>query len=58
MKSDNTVRIRMLGNAFEYENGEEYDVAIARANQLTGLGYAVIIEAAAAPAGEDPTCST
>ena len=41
------VRIRMLGNAFEFLAGEEYEVDIERANALTGMGYAVLIDAPA-----------
>lgn len=40
-----TVRIRMLGNAFAYEYGREYDVAADEANRLTGMGYAVFVAA-------------
>jgi hypothetical protein len=48
-----TVRIRLLGNVGEYTVGKEYDVDIDRANQLSGMGSAVIVEQAAAPAKED-----
>ena len=46
-----TVKIRMLGNFDEYIVGKVYDVDMAKANQLSGMGYAVIVEAAA-PAKE------
>jgi hypothetical protein len=42
-----TVRIRMLGNMWEFVVGEEYDVEIDRANALTGMGMAVLVDAAA-----------
>lgn len=41
------VRIKMLGNAFEFLAGEEYEVEVERANALTGMGYAVLVEAPA-----------
>ena len=47
-----TVKIRMLGNFDEYIVGKVYDVDMAKANQLSGMGYAVIVEAAA-PAKEN-----
>lgn len=47
-----TARVMMLGNAFEYEVGREYEVDIRRANELAGLGYARIVDAAAQPAKE------
>jgi hypothetical protein len=36
-----TVRIKMLGNAFEFTVGQEYDVELERAMTLVGMGYAV-----------------
>ena len=53
MKTEKTVKVRMLGNAFELENGQVYDLDLERAASLSGLGYAVIIEQAAAPAKEE-----
>jgi hypothetical protein len=53
MKSEKTVKVRMLGNAFELENNQVYDLDLERAANLAGLGYAVIVEEAAAPAKEE-----
>lgn len=39
-----TVRIKMLGNVGDFLNGEVYEVEIAKANALTGLGMAVLVE--------------
>ena len=47
MKTKPTARIRLLGNQWEYENGQEYDVDIDTANNLTGMGMAVLIDAPA-----------
>lgn len=49
------IRIRMLGNHLEYEVGKEYDVDAKTANQLSGIGAAVILvdQLEAAPAGEE-----
>jgi hypothetical protein len=49
---EKTARIKMLGNMWEYVVGEEYDVPLDRANQLTGLGMAVLVEDQAQPAEE------
>ena len=49
MALEKTVRVKMLGNYDKYEVGKEYDVPIEKANQLTGIGFAVIV-AAEAPA--------
>lgn len=49
---EETIRIRMLGNMWEYTVGEEYEVSVERANQLTGLGMAVLVQPDAA-AGEE-----
>ena len=46
MSKQKTARIKMLGNQWEYEVGKEYDVDIATANNLTGMGMAVLVEAA------------
>ena len=46
-----TVKIRLLGNFADFIVGKEYDVDMVKANQLAGMGYAVIVEAAA-PAKE------
>jgi hypothetical protein len=53
MKSEKTVKVRMLGNAFELENNQVYDLDLERAASLSGLGYAVIVEEAAEPAKEE-----
>lgn len=45
-----TARIKMLGNQWEYEVGKEYDVDLDTANNLTGMGMAVLV----APATEEP----
>ena len=45
MNSPMKARIKMLGNAFEFLVGEEYEVDIERANALTGMGYAVLVDA-------------
>ena len=50
-----TVLIRMLGNQWEYEFDQEYEVDIAKANQLTGMGMAVLVQTApveSAPAAD------
>ncbi|MGD9938614.1 MAG: hypothetical protein AB7T74_02310 [Clostridia bacterium] len=46
-----TIRVRMRGNHRQYDNGKTYEMTEAEANELTGLGIAVI--EAAAPAEED-----
>ena len=54
-KTEPTARIKMLCNRGEYENGREYDVPIAVANELTGYGMATLIaheNAASAAEGE------
>lgn len=38
------IKIRMLGNVREYENGKEYAVLTEEANQITGLGMAVVVQ--------------
>lgn len=38
-----TVRIRMLGNQWNFEFMKEYDVDEETANQLTGLGMAELV---------------
>ena len=45
-----TARIKMLGNQWEYEVGKEYDVDLDTANNLTGMGMAILVE----PATEEP----
>ena len=45
MSKAKTARIRMLGNQWEYEVGKEYDVDLDTANNLTGMGMAVLIGA-------------
>lgn len=42
MKTE-TVRVKMLGNIDILEVGKEYELDMDRANQLSGIGYAVII---------------
>lgn len=42
------MRVKMLGNAWDYENGREYDLPDEEALALIGMGYA-----AAAPAAND-----
>ena len=46
MSKVQTVRIKMKGNQWEFENGKEYDVDLDTANNLTGMGMAVLVEAA------------
>ena len=53
MSQAKTVRVRMLGNAFELLVGQVYDLPIERANGLCGLGYAVMLSDADDPAEED-----
>jgi|WetSurMetagenome_2_1015567.scaffolds.fasta_scaffold1301582_2 hypothetical protein len=48
MAKQKTARIRMLGCHWEYESGQEYDVDIDVANNLTGMGMAVLVESAPA----------
>lgn len=43
-----TVRIRMLGNMWNFTFMQEYDVSEDVANQLTGLGMAELVEEAPA----------
>jgi hypothetical protein len=51
MPAVKTAKVRMLGNYQELEVGQTYDLPIERANQLTGIGFAVVVEdAAPAPA--------
>lgn len=38
-----TARVKMLGNHLEYEAGKEYDLPLETVNQLTGIGFAVVI---------------
>lgn len=38
-----TVRVKMLGNYQEFEVGREYDIPVERANQLAGMGFAVVV---------------
>ncbi len=45
------LKIRMLGNAWELENGKEYELPIDRAVKLVAMGYAV--EANAVDADEE-----
>lgn len=48
-----TARVRMLGCAFEYQGGREYDLPEDKAAEFVGLGYAVYVEPAESPAGEE-----
>lgn len=48
-----SARVRMLGCAFEYLGGREYDLPETKAAELVGLGYAVYVEPAESPAGEE-----
>lgn len=50
---EKTARVRMLGCAFEFQSGQEYNLPVARAAELVGLGYAVYVDPAAAPAEEE-----
>jgi hypothetical protein len=50
---EKTARVRMLGCAFEYQCGQEYDLPAARAAELVGLGYAVYVTIAEIPAEEE-----
>lgn len=53
MSQAKTVRVRMLGNAFELMVGQVYDLPIDRANGLCGLGYAVMLSDAEIAAEEE-----
>lgn len=48
-----SARVRMLGCAFEFQVGREYDLPETKAAELVGLGYAVYVEPAGTPAEEE-----
>ena len=37
-------RVRMLGNYLGYENGHEYDVPMADALRMCGMGVSVMVD--------------
>lgn len=48
-----TARVRMLGCAFEYQGGREYDLPDDKAAELVGLGYAIYVDIAESPAEKE-----
>jgi hypothetical protein len=52
MPATKTVKVRMLGNFRDYEVGKDYDLPVELANQLTGIGYARLVDEKA-PAVEE-----